>query len=201
MQQANLYPDWLGEDVLAVAPRLIGCTLVNTTSLGPAGGVIVETEAYAGSNGDAASHAYRGQTARTAPMFESGGTVYLYRSYGIHICLNLVTGPAGQAQAVLIRALAPTVGLDLMAARRHTGVAADLCRGPGRVGQALGLALRQSGTRLGEGSLQLYAPETPPPEATIGRSRRIGITQAKDNLWRWYLKGSPYVSGPPSLRQ
>ena len=115
-------------------------------------------EAYHGAT-DPASHAYRGRTARTAPMFERGGAIYVYFSYGVHTCVNIVTGPAGEAGAVLIRALEPTAGLDTMAGRRGTTDPLRLTSGPGKLTQALGIGLDLSGTRLGQ-TLSLRPPAT-----------------------------------------
>jgi DNA-3-methyladenine glycosylase len=160
----NLYT-WLTADALTVAPQLLGWELISHAGGADTGGRIVELEAYHGSI-DPASHAYRGLTPRTAPMFEAGGAIYVYLSYGIHTCLNLVTGPAGEAQALLIRALEPTRGLDVMATRRHLPwplSSADhrrLARGPGSLGQALGITRALSGTHLGE-VLELRPPQTP----------------------------------------
>lgn len=183
----------LAADALTVAPQLLGWELISHAGGGETGGRIVEVEAYHGAQ-DPASHAYRGRTPRTAPMFEVGGTIYIYRSYGIHFCLNLVTGPAGEAQAVLIRALEPTRGLDLMAARRRTTDPHRLTRGPGSLGQALGITLALSGAQLGN-TLELRPPATPLALGQITAGPRIGISQAKDHPWRFYLTGSLFVSG------
>lgn len=178
---------WLTEDALTIAPRLIGWELVSHSPVGETGGRIIEVEAYHGAE-DPASHAFRGQTARNAPMFAAGSTIYLYRSYGIHTCLNIVTGPAGEAQAVLIRALEPTIGLDLMAQRRGLANPRLLTSGPGRLGQALGLILAMNGTRLGSNGLELRPPSTPVNTAAIIATPRIGIRVAVDRPWRFCLK-------------
>jgi DNA-3-methyladenine glycosylase len=184
---------WLQADALIVAPQLLGWELLSHTGGADTAGRIIEVEAYHGAV-DPASHAYRGLTPRTAPMFEAGGAVYVYLSYGIHSCLNIVTGPAGEAQALLIRALEPTRGLDTMATRRGTTNLRHLTRGPGSLGQALGITRDLSGTHLGE-ILELRPPETPIDPAAITAGPRIGISQAKDHPWRFYLTGSPFVSG------
>jgi DNA-3-methyladenine glycosylase len=194
----NLYT-WLTADALTVAPQLLGWELISHAGGADTGGRIVELEAYHGSI-DPASHAYRGLTPRTAPMFEAGGAIYVYLSYGIHTCLNLVTGPAGEAQALLIRALEPTRGLDVMATRRHLPwplSSADhrrLARGPGSLGQALGITRALSGTHLGE-VLELRPPQTPLDPAALTAGPRIGISQAVSHPWRFYLTGNPFVSG------
>lgn len=189
---------WLEQDVLTVAPQLLGWELISHVDDTTTAGRIVEVEAYHGVV-DPASHAYRGRTPRTAPMFEAGGGVYVYLSYGLHTCLNLVTGPAGEAQAVLIRALEPTRGPDIMAGRRRLPLPlrpADhrrLARGPGSLGQALGITRALSGRRLG-GVLELAPPTTTIDPAALVAGPRIGITHAVDKPWRFYLAGSPFVS-------
>jgi DNA-3-methyladenine glycosylase len=182
----------LSQSATLAAPALLGWRLITHSADGDSGGIIVETEAYMG-EADPASHAYRGRTTRTAPMFEAAGVVYVYRSYGIHLCLNLVTGPPGEAQAVLIRALEPTVGLELMAARRHQTDPRLLTRGPGRVGQALGLSPQMSGTRLGQ-TIELLPPVSAIDPANIVAGRRVGLTRGVDPLWRFYLADSLFVS-------
>jgi DNA-3-methyladenine glycosylase len=184
---------WLEQDALTVAPRLLGWELVSRAGGVETAGRIVEVEAYHGA-ADPASHAFHGRTPRTAPMFEAGGGVYVYLSYGLHTCLNIVCGPAGQAQAVLIRALEPTRGLETMAARRRTTDPRRLTRGPGNVGQALGLTTTDSGTRLGRGPLNLQPPATPIDPAAIIAGPRVGIRHATGHPWRFYLRGNPFVS-------
>lgn len=129
-------------------------------------------------------------------MFAAGGAVYLYRSYGIHTCMNIVTGPAGEAQAVLIRALEPTIGLELMARRRRTASPRLLASGPGRVGQALGLTVAMSGQKLNTGTLELRPPSSPIDPAEIVATTRIGIKVATENPWRFYLASNLHVSRP-----
>lgn len=185
---------WLTADALVVAPQLLGWELVSHVDGRVTAGRIVEVEAYHGLQ-DPASHAHRGRTPRTAPMFELGGTVYVYQSYGIHTCLNLVTGPKGEASAVLIRALEPTRGLEGMASRRQTTNPRRLASGPGNVGQALGISLKLSGTHLG-GALDLRPPAAPITPDQIATSPRIGIKRAIEHPWRFYLAGNHFVSGP-----
>lgn len=189
-----LEPDysWLEHDALEVAPRILGWELVSRTGGTETAGRIVEVEAYRGL-ADAASHAFRGLTRRTAPMFQAGGGVYVYLSYGIHTCVNIVTGPAGEANALLIRALEPTCGLEVMAQRRGTAVAHKLTTGPGNLTQALGITLALSGTRL-EGVLSLRAPAALVPPQSIAIGPRVGISRAADYPWRFYLKNNPFVS-------
>lgn len=170
---------------LDVAQALIGCTLL----VDGVGGVIVETEAYDAT--DAASHSYSGPTPRNASMFGPPGHAYVYRSYGIHWCLNLVCREAGHGAGVLIRALQPTQGLDRMHARRGGVPEALLCAGPGRVGQALGITRAHDGLPLDRPPFTLLAPAAP-VEVQVGV--RIGISKAQDMPWRFGLHGSRYVS-------
>ncbi len=170
-----------------VAPELIGAKLL----FDGVGGVIVEVEAY--DHEDPAAHGYRGQTMRNASMFGAAGHAYVYRSYGIHWCLNFVCDSVGVASAVLIRALDPTTELEAMRARR--GVANDrlLCAGPGRLCQALAIAGEQDGLPLDEPPFELRAREYEPE---IARGARVGITKAADQPWRYGLAGSRFLSRP-----
>jgi DNA-3-methyladenine glycosylase len=155
------------------------------------GGVIVETEAYAPH--DPASHSFRGRTSRNATMFGPAGRLYVYRSYGVHWCANVVCAREGVGAAVLLRALEPTVGLDVMRARRGIDDRALLASGPGRLTQALGISRAQDGLELSAPPFALVAPESPPG---IVESTRVGITRATDKPWRYSLAGSTYVSRP-----
>jgi DNA-3-methyladenine glycosylase len=185
--------NWLAADSLTVAPLLLGLELVSHAGDVETAGRIVEVEAYHGRE-DPASHAYRGLTPRTAPMFEAGGSIYVYLSYGVHNCVNIVTGGSGEGQAVLIRALEPTTGLDTMATRRHTDKLLNLTSGPGKLTQALGIKLQHSGSRLGE-TLSLRPVSPYPAQAlAIATSPRIGISKAVDFPWRFFLLNNPYVS-------
>lgn len=170
--------------VLDLAPSLIGATL----RVDGVGGTIVEVEAY--HLEDPASHSRMGPTARNASMFAGPGVAYVYRSYGIHWCLNLV-GPRGTG--VLIRALEPTSGLELMAERRGTADLRRLCTGPGCVGQALGITRTHDGLRLDHPPFELIAAEGR-PEVLAGP--RIGISKAVEAPWRFGLKGSGFLSKP-----
>jgi DNA-3-methyladenine glycosylase len=168
-----------------VAPELIGATLL----FGGVGGVIVEVEAY--DHEDPAAHGYRGKTARNASMFGPAGHAYVYRSYGIHWCLNFVCDEVGAASAVLIRALDPTAGLEAMRARR--GIADDrlLCAGPGRLCQALAITGERDGLPLDRQPFDLRARERVPE---VARGARVGITKAADKPWRYGLAGSRFLS-------
>ena len=182
---------WFGElfsrSVHEVARELVGCVLL----VDGVGGVIVETEAYAPS--DAASHAYRGQTPRNAAMFGPPGRLYVYRSYGIHWCANVVCEREGTGAAVLLRALEPTVGLDLMAARRGLADPRLLCSGPGRLTQALGITGEHDGCALDQAPFSLL-PRRDEPDVVTGP--RVGISRATDLPWRYALAGSAFVSRP-----
>ncbi len=170
-----------------VAPDLVGVTLFVEC----VGGTIVEVEAY--DHEDPAAHGYRGKTARNASMFGPPGHAYVYRSYGIHWCLNFVCEPEGVASAVLIRALEPVQGLDEMRARRGLDDPRLLCAGPGRLCQALGISRDHDGAALDEASFELL-PRREEPEIVTGP--RIGITQAADRPWRYAVAGSRFLSRP-----
>ena len=176
--------------VLDVARDLVGCELIH----GPAAGVIVETEAYHQS--EPACHAHIGVTARTHVLFRAPGTAYVYRSYGIHALVNAVCEPEGVAAAVLIRALEPVEGIDLMRERRGLHALDQLCSGPGKLTQALGIGLGLNATDLVTGPLRV-APRPPgweEPEIVAGT--RIGITKAAELPWRFCARGSRSVSRP-----
>ena len=179
-------------DALLVAPELLNKLLV--TELGV--GRIVEVEAYRGAD-DAASHAFRGPTVRNATMFGPPGLLYVYFTYGMHWCANAVCMSEGTAQAVLIRALAPLEGLDAMRANRPAArVDRDLCRGPARLCQALGIDRARDGADLvtGRGRVRILDDGVEPPQMP-GLGPRVGISQAADRLWRWWVPGDPNVSG------
>ena len=170
-----------------VAEQIIGCEL----SYGGAGGVIVEAEAYG--QRDPASHSYRGQTPRCSAMFGPPGTVYVYLTYGMHWCVNLVTEQAGTGAAVLIRAIEPTHGLDLMRQRRGTDDDRLLCAGPGRLTQALGISGDINGLALREAGLHVGRRRGNPE---VAFAPRIGISQATDLPWRMVARDSRFLSRP-----
>jgi DNA-3-methyladenine glycosylase len=178
--------DFFDRSVHEVAPDLIGVTLV----VDGVGGVIVEAEAY--DHEDPAAHGYRGRTERNASMFGPPGHAYVYRSYGIHWCLNFVSEPPDVASAVLIRALEPTHGIDVMRTRRGVDELRLLCSGPGRLCQALGVTGAHDGLSLAEPPFELRAREET-PELAVGP--RVGITKAVEQPWRYTLAGSGFVSG------
>jgi DNA-3-methyladenine glycosylase len=173
--------------VLKVAPDLIGATL----TVGGAGGMIVEVEAY--HHTEPAAHSYGGMTERNAVMFGPPGYAYVYRSYGIHWCLNFVCEEDGSASAVLIRALEPLQGLAAMRRRRALPDERALCSGPGKLCEALGVTRRHNGLPLDASPFELRARATR-PGIVVGP--RIGITKAVDHPWRFGLKGSKFLSKP-----
>ena len=183
----RLRRSFFARSVHAVAPDLIGATLL----VGGAGGRIVEVEAY--HHTDPAAHSYRGQTERNAVMFGPPGYAYVYRSYGIHWCLNFVCEKDGSASAVLIRALEPMEGLTVMRRRRGLKDERMLCSGPGKLGEALGITRAQNGLALDKPPFELRA-RIGQPEIVTGP--RIGITKAADVPWRYGLKGSRFLSKP-----
>ena len=176
---------------LELAPALLGCLVVRQGPEGPRIGRIVETEAYL--SDDPASHSFKGLTPRCRSMFGRAGLAYVYRIYGIHHCLNVVTGPEGRGEAVLIRALEPLEGLDLMQAAR--GTPRDLTNGPGRLCQALGIDRNFDGEDLLASDRLFIMKGDAPPERIVERPR-IGISQAVDLPWRFILEGNPHVSRP-----
>jgi len=183
----QIRPAFFARSVHAVAPDLIGATLL----FKGVGGKIVEVEAY--HHTDPAAHSFGGQTARNAVMFGPPGFAYVYRSYGIHWCLNFVCEQEGSASAVLIRALRPTSGLATMRRRRGLDDERLLCAGPGRLCEALGITGAHNGLALDR-----------PPFALHGRTDdiktisgpRVGLSKAADLPWRYGVAGSPFVSKP-----
>jgi DNA-3-methyladenine glycosylase len=184
---ATLSRRFFARSVHEVAPELIGATLL----FDGAGGRIVEVEAY--HHTDPAAHSYNGQTPRNAVMFGPPGFAYVYRSYGIHWCLNFVCEAAGSASAVLIRAIEPLEGVGKMRRRRGVRDERLLCSGPGRVCQALGVTIAHNGLALNRPPFRLIARDDT-PEVMAGV--RIGITKAAELPWRYGLKGSRFLSKP-----
>jgi DNA-3-methyladenine glycosylase len=183
----RLTKSFFRRSVHEVAPDLIGATLL----FGGVGGRLVEVEAY--HHTDPAAHSFRGQTERNAVMFGPPGYAYVYRSYGIHWCLNFICEPEGSASAVLIRALEPMAGLATMRRRRGVTDPRLLCSGPGRLCEALRISHRQNGFALDEAPFELFA-RSGAVEVLAGP--RIGITKAVDKPWRYGLKGSRFFSKP-----
>jgi len=181
----RLTREFFSRPVHEVAPELIGATLL----FDGVGGTIVEVEAY--DQDDPASHGFRGRTARTASMFGPAGVAYVYRSYGIHWCLNLVCADEGRAEAALVRALEPTRGLEAMRERRGLERERALCSGPGKLCQALGITRVHDGLALDEPPFELLARAAEP---ALAAGPRIGITRAVQHPWRYGLAGSPFLS-------
>jgi DNA-3-methyladenine glycosylase len=181
----RLTREFFARTVHEVAPELIGAMLL----VDGVGGKVVEVEAY--DQDDPASHGFRGLTARTASMFGAPGHAYVYRSYGIHWCLNLVCAEEGRSEAALVRALEPTHGLETMREWRGLEAARALCSGPGKLCQALGITRVLDGLPLDEPPFELLARESEPPLAV---GPRIGITRAVEQPWRYGLAGSPFLS-------
>jgi DNA-3-methyladenine glycosylase len=181
--------DFFGRDVHEVARALVGCQLFYEG----VGGVIVETESY--NREDPASHSFVGFTDRTSIMFGPPGRAYVYLSYGIHSLLNFVCEPDGEAAAVLIRALEPTTELEAMRSRRSKArTDLDLCSGPGKLTEAIGVTLADNAARLDQSPFLLLPPEGETPQ--IVTSPRVGITKAVDRPWRFSAAGNRYVSRP-----
>ncbi len=178
----------LGGTAVAAARALLGWTLL----VDGVGGILVETEAY--EPDDPASHSFGGTTPRNAAMFGPPGTLYVYRSYGVHWCANVVTGRPGEGAAVLLRALEPTHGVDAMRVRR--GVADDrlLCAGPGRLTQALAITGAHDGARLDRPPFTLAPPGAP---VDVAATPRVGISKAVDRPWRFVVRDCRWVSAGP----
>lgn len=189
-----------GFDLLAgpaetVAPRLLGCELEREIG-GPGGrtllrGRIVETEAY--DQSDAASHSYKGRTPRTDVMFGPPGHLYVYFTYGMHYCCNVVAGAEGHGSAVLIRAVEPLAGEEVMSANRRGASGANVSNGPAKFCQAFAIDKACNGHDLRQPPVRLII-KPPLPQTDIIQTARIGISQAKDVPWRFYAAGNPYVS-------
>ncbi len=182
--------DFYDRPVLEVARELIGCTVEHQG----AAGVIVETEAYHDS--EPACHAFVGLTPRTRTLFGEPGVAYVYRSYGVHALLNAVCEPPGVGAAVLIRALEPLRGIEAMRARRGVEREQDLCSGPGKLTQALGIDLSENDTSLSAGPVAIKPPQGRWREQLVVSGERIGITKAADLPWRFCAAGNPHVSRP-----
>lgn len=188
----RLGKSFFNRGVREVARELIGATFL----FNDVGGVIVEVEAY--HHSEPAAHSYGGRTERNAIMFGPPGYAYVYRSYGIHWCVNFVCERAGSASAVLVRALRPTAGLSIMRRRRGLRDERLLCSGPGRLTQSLGIARAHNGLPLDRAPFALFAPLAP---VEIALGPRIGLTKATDLPWRYGLQGSPFLSRPFKLEE
>ncbi len=187
---------FFARDAREVAPELVGMMLLHDTPEGIAGGRIVEVEAYLGDL-DAAAHSFRGPTQRNAAMFGPPGRAYVYFIYGVHHCVNVVVGGAKRGQAVLVRALEPLEGIDLMRARRGIEDVRDLCRGPGRLTQALAIGPELGGADFVRGPLGIWRPRSSAASVDVAVGTRIGITKAAEMPLRWCERGSRFVSARP----
>ncbi|MER3463352.1 MAG: DNA-3-methyladenine glycosylase [Chitinophagaceae bacterium] len=193
---------YLREDVVQIAKDLLGKVLVTTWNGEKTSGRIVETEAYEGEI-DRASHAFKGRTKRTEVIFGNGGTAYVYLCYGIHQMFNIVTAKEGVAHAILIRAVEPMEGIDVILKRtRKKNLDASLTRGPGNVGKAFGFHTSQCGLSLTSDELYIYNDAFKLEAIDIGSSPRIGVDYAGEHaqwLYRFYVRGNKYVSGKNNL--
>lgn len=186
------------QDTVELARKLLGFLLLHRTTDGVAAGMIVETEAYVGAV-DKACHAWQNRSGRTEIMYHDGGYAYVYFIYGMHYCFNVVTGPEGEGNAVLVRALEPVAGIELMQQRRNTRLLQNLCSGPGKVCQAMGITKNEYGTDLCDpaGPLRLIKYRRIPDEQ-VAASPRINVAYAEEAAawpWRFYVKGNTFVSG------
>jgi DNA-3-methyladenine glycosylase len=191
---AMLPESFYDRSVHEVARDLIGCTVTH----GETAGVIVETESYHAD--DEACHAFVGLTPRTRVLFGPPAHAYVYLSYGIHSLLNFVAEPEGEAAAVLIRALEPVEGIEVMQARRGLQRVDELCSGPGKLTQALGIGLELNGAPLSAGPIRVLDRVNGSSEPSVIRSERVGITKATELPWRFSAAGSRFVSRPRPSR-
>jgi DNA-3-methyladenine glycosylase len=182
--------DFFDRSVHDVARELIGCTLLH----GGSGGVIVETESY--DEDDPACHGYNGPTPRNEVLFGPPGIAYVYFSYGVHNLLNAVCEPRGRAAAVLLRALEPTIGVEAMVRRRGRSAPRELCSGPGKLTQALGVGLDANGLSLSSPPFEVRGREGAWRDVEIVIGPRVGITRAADYPWRFCAAGSEHLSRP-----
>jgi DNA-3-methyladenine glycosylase len=185
------------QETVTAARELLGCFLEHREKAGPVTGRIVETEAYV--TGDKAAHSYGGKTKRNSVLFGEVGHAYVYFIYGMHCCLNAVTGTEGSGEAVLIRALEPVAGIGIMQKRRGIVDTSNLCSGPGKLTQAFGISLACNGVPLTKGPLRILSAASvegfsPVTEPDIVRTTRIGITKSADLPLRFMLRGNPFVS-------
>jgi DNA-3-methyladenine glycosylase len=184
----SLAREYFARSAHELGPELLGATLL----VNGVGGVLVELEIY--DQSDPASHSFRGRTERNASMFGPPGHAYVYRSYGVHWCLNIVCSAPGEASALLVRAIEPSCEIERMIERRGTADARKLCSGPGKLCQALAVSGEHDGLPLDAFPFEVLAREREPQ---IVRCRRIGITRAREKPWRLCLAGSPYLSRGP----
>ncbi|MGI9950733.1 DNA-3-methyladenine glycosylase [Moorellaceae bacterium AZ2] len=192
-EQEPLSYSFFARDTRAVAQELLGTYVAHFSPEGLTVGRVVETEAYLGRE-DPACHSARGRNKRNAVMFGPAGFIYVYLIYGMHYCVNITTDKAEVPAAVLLRALEPIAGLELMARRRGTPHIRQLCSGPGKLAQAMGIDRRLNGTSAVEGLVRFYPPLPGEVLPEIVAAPRIGISQAADWPLRFYIKDNPFVS-------
>jgi DNA-3-methyladenine glycosylase len=191
--KASLLNDILDLDAVRAAPQLLGWIITRNTPAGTIKIKIVETEAY--HQNDPASHSYRGMTKRTAPMFEAGGRLYVYFTYGMHHCMNIVVGPKGRGEAVLVRAGEPLEGVKIMQKNRGIDDVHNLTNGPAKLTQALGIKdTSLSGELLNKSSIYLEGPKEQIKVTDIIAAPRIGIREETKKPWRFYIKSNLFVS-------
>jgi DNA-3-methyladenine glycosylase len=196
MTSPRLLREFFARDPVVLARDLLGRVLFYKTPEGLLAGRIVETEAYTGA-ADPASHAFRGPTARNAVMFGPAGHAYVYFTYGMHYCLNVTAEAPGTAGAVLLRALEPLAGVEIMRARGDRGPEIRVLSGPGKIGRAFGLTLEDNGRDFTRGPLGITAG-LPVPDREVATSPRIGISRAVDLPYRFAVIGSSSVSKTPT---
>ena len=191
-QEKELSKEFFLQDTVTAARDLLGCLLIHKSSEGLLGGYIVETEAYLGHK-DLACHSYRGRTKRNEVMFLGAGLVYVYIIYGLYYCLNFTSASEDNPEAVLIRALEPVSGIEIMQKNRNKTKPKELCSGPGKLAQALGVDMELNGTAIGD-KITVYERGTNELNNNITATTRIGISQAADLPLRFYIKGNPFIS-------
>lgn len=191
MTKNDVSLSFLNGEAHGVAPRLLGCVLERVIDGEVLQAKIVEVEAY--DQTDVASHSYRGETERTRVMFGPAGHLYVYFTYGMHFCCNVVVGEEGHGAAILIRALEPLSGFEIMKKRRSGRIGHELTNGPAKLCQAFGIDRALNGHNLHRLPLKLI-PAAPLASADIIQTTRIGLSQAKDIPWRFYIKNNPFVS-------
>jgi DNA-3-methyladenine glycosylase len=192
-----LPPSFYEQDTISVARDLLGCFIVHQEEEGATMGRIVEDEAYV--ENDRAAHSYRGMTDRNRVLFGPPGRAYVFFIYGLHCCVNAVTGREGKGEAVLIRALEPVEGISIMQARRKTDTLIALCSGPGKLTEALHITMEHNGSSLTDSPLQIWSADSvqdyqPPSGDQIVQTTRIGISRATDLPLRFYIRGSRFIS-------
>lgn len=178
-------------DTVTVARELLGKHMIHHLPAGPVGGVVVETEAYLGP-GDPASHSARGKTKRNAVMFGPAACAYVYKIYGIHFCFNVTCDSPVKPAAILIRAIEPKIGIEIMTRLRNTDRLTNLCSGPGKLAQAMDINLDINGTSVVTGPVRFYYANQDPGEIVV--AKRIGISQAEHLPLRFYIANNRFVS-------